>query len=92
MRQVIEYAPFLRFPYSSFHSIDNVSFLLDNKFNKTSLINFFYRLSGKWEEKLTTEQKEACEATIKYDTALKEMETIEFKLKQIQEELDTLKK
>lgn len=62
-----------------------------DKLNKTSLSNFFYRLTGKWEEKLTTEQKEACEAAIKYDTALKEMETIEFKLKQIQEELDTLK-
>ena len=62
-----------------------------DKLNKTNLSNFFYRLTGKMEEKLTTEQKEACEAAIKYDTALKEMETIEFKLRQIQDELDTLK-
>ena len=61
-----------------------------DKLNKPSLSNFFYRLTGKLEDKLTAEQKEACEAAIKYDAALQELEAIELKIKQIQEELDTL--
>jgi len=63
-----------------------------DKLNKPSLSNFFYRLTGKLEDKLTAEQKEACEAAIKYDAALQELEAIELKIKQIQEELDTLNK
>ena len=61
------------------------------KLEKPSLSNFFYKLTGKMEDKLNQEQKEAYEASLKYETALQEMDSITHKISQITEELDTLK-
>ena len=62
-----------------------------DKLEKPSLSNFFYKLTGKMEEKLNQEQKEAYEASLRYDTALLEVENVTQKISEITEELNLLR-
>ncbi|MBR6789283.1 MAG: hypothetical protein IKM31_00285 [Oscillospiraceae bacterium] len=41
-----------------------------------SLSVFFLRISGRLDEKLTREQQEACEAAVRYDAAVQELEAV----------------
>jgi len=52
---------------------------------------FFLRLQGKLEEKRTTEQAEVQAARIKYDAALRELESVRAELEQAQRELAALR-
>lgn len=47
-----------------------------DRLNKGSLAAFFYKVSGKMEEKLSAEEKEAYAARVKYETAASELEAI----------------
>lgn len=62
-----------------------------DKLEKPSLSNFFYKLTGKMEEKLNQEQQEAYEASLRYNTALSEVENITQKISEITEEFNTLR-
>ncbi len=55
-----------------------------------NLSAFFYNLTGRMDEKLTKEQREAYAAKAKYDTAVRELERIEEELRRCQVELASL--
>ena len=55
-----------------------------------SLANFFYRFVGKQEEMLSREKKEAYAAAVKYDAAVRELETVEYDIRKATEEADQL--
>lgn len=55
-----------------------------------SLKSLFYGLTGKKEQKLEQEQKEAAAARMKYETALRDLEDIEYRLNRMNEDLAEL--
>lgn len=55
-----------------------------------SLANFFYRVIGKQEERVSREKQEAYAAAVQYDAARQEVEAVENDIKKIQEEVRTL--
>ena len=50
------------------------------RLEKNSLVNYFYQVVGKLDEKLTKERQEAYEAAVKYDAAYSELQAIEVEL------------
>lgn len=50
------------------------------RLEKNSLVNYFYQVVGKLDEKLTKERQEAYEAAVKYDAAYSELQAIEAEL------------
>lgn len=56
-----------------------------------TLAAMFYDLIGKKDDKLAKEKKEAYAARVKYDTAAQELDSVEFRLRSIGEELLTLR-
>lgn len=56
-----------------------------------TLAAMFYELIGKKDDKLAKEKKEAYAARVKYDTAAQELDSVEFRLQSIGEELLTLR-
>ncbi len=61
-----------------------------DKLKNPSLTGFFYRLTGQFDERLTQEEKEAYEATLRYDTILRDLESLDHKIKTLQNELSSL--
>lgn len=55
-----------------------------------SLAAFFYEVVGKQEEKLSKERKEAYEALVKYEAALRELEMVDAKIDSSETELEGL--
>lgn len=55
-----------------------------------SLAAFFYHMSGKMEEKLTTERQEYYAARVKYDACVRELEAIEEDIEATEEDLADL--
>ena len=47
------------------------------RLEKNSLVNYFYQVVGKLDDKLTRERQEAYEAAVKYDAAYSELQAIE---------------
>lgn len=62
-----------------------------DRLENAGLTVFFLRLQGKLEEKRTTEQAEVQAARIKYDAALRELESVRAELEQAQRELAALR-
>lgn len=60
------------------------------RLEKNSLSAFYYRVIGKKEEKLEKERREAYEAAIRYDSAVRELESIERYVKECDMELARL--
>lgn len=58
-----------------------------DRLEKGGLVSLFYELTGKKEQKLEKEQKEARAARLKYETARREQEEIGFRLQKANEEL-----
>lgn len=56
-----------------------------------TLAAMFYDLIGKKDDKLAKEKKEAYAARVRYDTAAQELDSVEFRLRSIGEELLTLR-
>ncbi|MBE5892657.1 MAG: hypothetical protein E7286_04660 [Lachnospiraceae bacterium] len=52
------------------------------RLEKNSLVNYFYQVVGKLDDKLTKERQEAYEAAVKYDTAYSELQSIEAELRE----------
>ena len=50
------------------------------RLEKNSLVNYFYQVVGKLDDKLTKERQEAYEAAVKYDAAYSELQAIEAEL------------
>lgn len=50
------------------------------RLEKNSLVNYFYQVVGKLDDKLTKERQEAYEAAVKYDAAYSELQAIEVEL------------
>lgn len=57
------------------------------RLEKNSLSAFYYKVIGKKEEKLEKERREAYEAAIRYDSAVRELESIEHYIKECNMEL-----
>ena len=55
-----------------------------------SLSGFYYKMIGKKEEKLEKERREAYEAAIRYDAAVREMESMEHYIKECEMEIAVL--
>ncbi|MBQ3107655.1 MAG: hypothetical protein IJC68_03475 [Firmicutes bacterium] len=55
-----------------------------------SLAAFFYEVLGKREEKLAQEERDALAARVKYESAYKELQTVQKEIRQYEEELDSL--
>lgn len=56
----------------------------------SSLKSFFYNVVGKMDEKLTKEREEAYAAAVKYQAAARELEAVEYGIRQSEEELGRL--
>lgn len=61
-----------------------------DKIEGRSLAAFFYELVGKQEEKLSKERREAYEALVKYEAALRELEMVDAKISSSESELESL--
>jgi len=55
-----------------------------------SLSAFFYGVIGRMDEKLSKEREEAYAAAVKYDAAMRELESVEYDIRHAKEELDSL--
>ncbi|MBR5475132.1 MAG: hypothetical protein IKU83_06965 [Lachnospiraceae bacterium] len=55
-----------------------------------SLKAFFYNVVGKMDEKLTKEREEAYQAAVKYQAAVRELDAVEYDLRQYTDELQSL--
>lgn len=60
------------------------------KLERHSLSSFFYKITGKKAEKLDKERKEAYAAAVKYDAAVRELESVERYMKKCEMELAEL--
>lgn len=60
------------------------------RLERNSLSSFLYRLTGKKEEKLDKERKEAYEAAVRYDAAVRELEAVERYIKKCEMDLAEL--
>ncbi len=60
------------------------------RLEKNSLSAFYYKVIGKKEEKLKKERREAYEAAIRYDAAVRELESMEHYVKECEMELARL--
>ena len=61
------------------------------RLEKGGLVSLFYELMGKKEQKLEKEQQEARAARMKYDTAVREQEAVESKLRRTNEEYSEIR-
>ena len=58
-----------------------------DKLEGGSLAAFFYNVIGKMDQQLDKEREEAYAAAVRYDTALRELEAVEYDIRRYQEEL-----
>ena len=56
-----------------------------------SLATFFYSVVGKMDEKLDKERQEAYMASVKFDAAVRQLETVEYEIEKSEKELEELK-
>lgn len=61
-----------------------------DKLEGGSLFSFFYHVIGKKDERLTKEREEAYAAAVKYDAAVRQLESVEYDLKKTENELLSL--
>lgn len=61
-----------------------------DKLEGGSLFSFFYHVIGKKDERLTKEREEAYAAAVKYDAAMRQLESVEYDLKKAENELLSL--
>ena len=61
------------------------------KLEGRSLANYFYQITGKLEEKLTEERRQAAAARVKLDAAERELAAVNADIQQIQSRLDSLR-
>lgn len=61
-----------------------------DRFEGGSLASFFYNVIGRMDEKLTQERQEAYEAAVKYDAALRQLQSVEYDISAAQEALRPL--
>ena len=62
-----------------------------DRLEKGGLVSLFYELTGKKEQKLEKERQEARAARLKYDTAAREQEEVEHRLRKVVEEYRSLR-
>ena len=55
-----------------------------------SLATFFYSVVGKMDEKLDKERQEAYMASVKFDAAVRQLETVEYEIEKSEKELEEL--
>lgn len=60
------------------------------RFEGGSLASFFYNVIGRADEKLTQERQEAYEAAVKYDAAVRQLQSVEYDISAAQEALRPL--
>ena len=61
-----------------------------DRLEKGGLVSLFYELTGKKEQKLEKEQKEARAARLKYETAVREQQDVEHRLRRVKEEYSAI--
>lgn len=61
-----------------------------DRLERGSLASFFYAMTGQKEERLDKEQQEAYAAAVKHDAAVRELESVNYDLRRVRGELDSL--